>query len=67
MRCILAAAAVEGYLRHEDGHKFLKETQDVPNFAADLLKAVRATLKTLTRATTFEDPITGESLRLSVA
>ena len=66
VRCILAAAAVEGYLRHEDGHKFLKETQDVPNFAADLLKAVRATLKTLTRAT-FEDPITGESLRLSVA
>jgi hypothetical protein len=37
VRSILATAVVKGYLRHEQ-HNFLKETQDVPNFSADLLK-----------------------------
>jgi hypothetical protein len=69
VRCILATAAVEGYLRRDD-HKFLKETEEVPNFSADLLKAVKATLKDLTYvdySITFKDPISGESLRISVA
>jgi hypothetical protein len=43
VRGILAAAAVEGYLR-EVNFKFLKETLEVPDFSADLLKAVRVTL-----------------------
>lgn len=42
VRCLLATAAVEGYLRHND-HKFLKETQEVPNFSVNLLAAVKAT------------------------
>jgi hypothetical protein len=69
VRRTFAAASVEGYLRQEDGHKFSKETQEIPNFAADLLKAVRATLKTLTYVDniTFEDPISGEMLDLFVA
>jgi hypothetical protein len=66
VRCIFAAAAVEGYLRQENGYKFLKEIQEVPNFAADLLKAVRATLRTSTyvHTITFEDPISGKTLGL---
>ena len=68
VRCILATAAVKGYLRHDD-HKFLKETQQVPAFSADLLKAVKTTLKTLTYGKTvinFKDPISGETLPVSV-
>lgn len=42
VRCILVAASIEGYLRREDGHKLLMETQEFPSFAADLLKAVKA-------------------------
>jgi uncharacterized protein YggU (UPF0235/DUF167 family) len=38
--------AVEGYLKH-DNYKFLKETVEVPSFSIDLLKSVKATLKTL--------------------
>jgi hypothetical protein len=66
VRYIFAAAAVEGYLRQETGHKFLKEIQEVPNFAADLLKAVRATLRTSTyvHTITFEDPISRKTLGL---
>jgi hypothetical protein len=67
VRYILAAAAVEGYLRREGDYKFLKETQEVPNFAADLLKEVRATLKTLTQDKNFTDPISGETLRIIVS
>jgi hypothetical protein len=44
VRCILATAAVEGYLR-QDSHKLLKETQEVPNFSADLLVAKHLTYR----------------------
>jgi hypothetical protein len=43
VRKLLAAAAVEGYLRDDD-HKFLKETQELASFSADLLGEVKATL-----------------------
>lgn len=66
VRSMLAAAAVEGYLR-DDNHKFLKETQEVPNFSADLLKAVKATLKGLTisySSIVVKDPVSGEKVYL---
>jgi hypothetical protein len=69
VRGILAAAAVEGYLRN-DYPKFLREAQEVPNFSFDLLKSVKATLKTLSfddysrKSITFKDPISGETLWL---
>jgi hypothetical protein len=66
VRGILADAAVEGYLR-EDNCKFLKETLEVPEFSVDLLKAVRATLGSLTYdeyKITFKDPISGNRLKL---
>jgi len=66
VRSILAAAAVKGYLR-DDNYRFLKETQEVPNFSADLLKAVKATLKSLTisyTSITVKDPVSGENVYL---
>ena len=66
VRCIFATTAVEGYLRQENGYKFLKETQEVPGFAANLPKAVRATLRTLTYVHTFKDPISKETLEFFV-
>ena len=66
VRSMLASAAVEGYLR-DDNHKFRKEAQDVPNFSADLLKAVRTTLKNLAYRNSeiqFEDPISGVTMPL---
>lgn len=66
VRGTLAAAAVEGYLRH-DNHKFLRETRGVPNFSVDLLQAVKATLKTVTYGQSrfsCKDPISGETLHL---
>jgi hypothetical protein len=46
VRILLAAEAVEGYLRF-DKHKFLKECREIPAFSADLLAAVKDTLKTV--------------------
>jgi hypothetical protein len=66
VRSLLAAAAVEGYLR-DDNHKFLKETQEVPSFSVDLLKAVKATLNSFAVGRTciiVRDPITGGSVYL---
>ena len=67
VRGVLAMAAVEGYLQ-SDHHKFQIETQEVPNFSADLLKAVKATLKTLSwgdrNDVTFNDPISGTTVSL---
>ncbi|KAJ5835738.1 hypothetical protein N7447_001764 [Penicillium robsamsonii] len=66
VRCILAAASVEGYLRDEN-YKFVQETQEYPTFGADLLQEVRSTLSRLEsthRDTTFKDPISG--MRMSV-
>lgn len=64
VRSLLAAAAVKRYLR-DDNHKFLKEIQEVPNFYFDLLKAVKATLESLTtdyNCIIAKDPITGEGV-----
>ena len=66
VRRILAAAAVEGYLR-VDKCKFLKETLEVPDFLVDLLKAVRVTLGSLgyeEYKINFKDPISGNRLKL---
>jgi hypothetical protein len=46
VRRILATATVRGYFR-EDKHKFFKEAKEIPNFASDLLEAVKETLKTI--------------------
>ena len=67
VRSLLAAAAVEGYLR-DDNHKFLKETQEVPSFSVDLIKAVKATLKSITTdydCIIVKDPVTGEDVYLT--
>jgi hypothetical protein len=58
-------AVVKGYLQ-TDHHKFQTETQEVPNFSADLLKAVKATLKTLSSRNdiTFKNSISGETVPL---
>ena len=66
VRSMLAAAAVREYFR-DDNHMFLKETQEVPNFSADLLKAVKATLKRLTishNRIVVKDPVSGERVYL---
>jgi len=64
VRSILAMASVDGYLRH-DNHKFLRESQEVQSFSADLLESVKATLKTLSsggRGSVFvKDPLSGQT------
>jgi hypothetical protein len=59
-------ATVEGYFLL-DNHKFSKEYQEIPGFAADLLAAVRATVKTISHGeycAQFQGPLTGEILPL---
>lgn len=71
VRQTLAAAAVEGYLLQND-HKFSKEMREVHNFSVDLLKAVKATLGTLSRSNTqhagtgiiVTDPLRGNQIWL---
>lgn len=66
VRSTLASAAVAEFLQ-KDTHKFVKETEDVPDFAVDLLGEVKVALRSLTtskRGITFKDPITGEMLDL---
>ncbi|PMD64396.1 uncharacterized protein K444DRAFT_660499 [Hyaloscypha bicolor E] len=72
VRGILASAAVAEFLQ-EDKHKFVKEAEDVPEFAVDLLREVKTALKSLTmprtsiaskQDTTFKDPITGQMVHL---
>lgn len=66
VRAILAAATVEGCLRQHN-YKFEREASRVPEFSVDLLKAVRATIESITieyNATTFEDPISRVRLGL---
>ena len=53
VRNTLAMAAVEGFLLLED-HKFSKEYREIPGFAADLLAAVRETVKTISHG---QDPL----------
>ncbi|KAH8745739.1 hypothetical protein F5882DRAFT_494373, partial [Hyaloscypha sp. PMI_1271] len=66
VRAILATATVEGCLRRHN-YKFEREASRVPEFSVDLLKAVRATIESITieyNATTFEDPISRVRLGL---
>ncbi|TVY26289.1 hypothetical protein LHYA1_G005796 [Lachnellula hyalina] len=64
VRAILAAATVEGYLGQRM-YKFEKEASSVPEFAFDLLKALRTTTETIRgKPTTFEDPISQERFKL---
>jgi hypothetical protein len=66
VRGILAAASVEGYLR-DNKCKLLKETLEIPDFSVDLLRAMRATLESLTYEEykiIFKDPISGKKLKL---
>ncbi|KAJ5108919.1 hypothetical protein N7456_005594 [Penicillium angulare] len=62
VRQILATACVSGYLHH----KFFKEAEEYPSFAADLLLEVKSTLgrPNSKPAGTFEDPITGRIFEL---
>lgn len=64
VRSILAAAAVEGYLRRWDGHhKFHYLSKQVPSFACDLLNQVKLALKSTNKTDLlehkFRDPISG--------
>ncbi|KAL5344258.1 hypothetical protein ACLOAV_010762 [Pseudogymnoascus australis] len=66
VRNVLALATVEGYLNCEN-HKFSKESSKVPSFSADLLAAVKTTLKTMRRgeySVTFTEPFNGKELPL---
>jgi hypothetical protein len=61
VRIILVAATVEEYLRRHS-YKFEEETSSVPEFSADLHKAVRATLESVSvsyHRIAFADPISG--------
>jgi hypothetical protein len=63
---MLASASVERYML-SDGHKFIEETQNAAGFSADLLMAVKDTMKTLRRGkyhVEFKEPITGETLQI---
>ncbi|CZR66023.1 uncharacterized protein PAC_15923 [Phialocephala subalpina] len=65
VRGLLAAAVIEGYFCSDD-FKFSKEAE-LPNFSIDLLKIIKATLKTLTNnqgGIAFKDPFSGEMLGL---
>ncbi|KAH8787737.1 hypothetical protein BGZ57DRAFT_755170, partial [Hyaloscypha finlandica] len=67
VRAIIAAATIEGYLR-QHRYKFEKEAASVPEFAFDLLKALRATTETITCRSipvTFKDPISRTRLKLN--
>ncbi|KFY53479.1 hypothetical protein V496_07539 [Pseudogymnoascus sp. VKM F-4515 (FW-2607)] len=67
VRRVLAMTSVEGYLqlRH---HKFSEEAQGVASFSADLLIAVRETIRSIrvnpNFAIEFEEPISGKALQL---
>ena len=72
VRGMLASAAVTGFLQ-EDEHKFVKEAEDVPEFAVDLLREVKTALKSLTIGKTgpigkpspiFKDHFTGQMVQL---
>ena len=67
VRGILAMAMVESFLQTDD-HKFQKEIEEIPGFAVDVLAAVKATSKTITRGSyspEFKEPLSGEVLILA--
>ena len=62
VRNVSALATVEGYLNCNN-HKFSKGSSKVPSFSADLLVAVKTTLKSMRcddLSVTFTEPISGE-------
>ncbi|RAK94916.1 uncharacterized protein BO80DRAFT_450689 [Aspergillus ibericus CBS 121593] len=65
VRIILAQATVEGFLRDEY-HKFIKETQEIPGFALDVLRetmtALKVSHKHFCAYVAFKDPFSGEIL-----
>ena len=66
VRIILARATVEGYLQ-QDRHKFAEEALNIPAFAVDLLREVKATLNSVTYRdykVVFKEPISGKELKL---
>ncbi|KFY84307.1 hypothetical protein V500_09422 [Pseudogymnoascus sp. VKM F-4518 (FW-2643)] len=67
VRQILAKASVEGYLNLQH-HKFSEEAQCVASFSADLLIAVRETMRSIrvngSSGIEFEEPISGKLLLL---
>jgi hypothetical protein len=62
---VLASAAVEGYLQ-DDNHEFLRKTQDVPDFAVDLLREVKValTVDECSINMTSKDPFSGQMFQL---
>ena len=72
VRKLFAIAAVEGYIR-SDTPKFLKEMQDIPEFAVDLLAEVKVAINSFKldkppyldkQVMYFRDPMTGEYLQV---
>ncbi|KFY29939.1 hypothetical protein V494_08362 [Pseudogymnoascus sp. VKM F-4513 (FW-928)] len=64
VRGVLAAVAVREFCHHND-RKFMDKAEEYPDFAVDLLKAMRTTFKSLAhskRSITFKDPLSGEIL-----
>jgi hypothetical protein len=58
VRSMLAKAAVVDYFRYDnDDINFLKLSREVPNFAIDLLDAIKFTVKLGGRDNTYKDPI----------
>lgn len=67
MRCILAAASVEGFFKSKK-YKPAEQARKQPTFGADLLEAARGTLCTLTYSECYmkvRDPVTGEQIRVN--
>lgn len=67
VRRVLAMASVEGYLQLQH-HKFSEEAQGVASFSADLLIAVRETIRSIRIHPSiyieFEEPISEKALQL---
>lgn len=67
VREILATASVRDYFRHPV-HKFVKECEETPGFAWDLLQAVKAALDTLNKGNykvSVTNPLSGEEFYLT--
>ncbi|KAL2841265.1 hypothetical protein BJY01DRAFT_249615 [Aspergillus pseudoustus] len=66
IRLLLARAAINAYLNSDD-FRFSRETQDVPEFAADLLQELRVALKSIecddNSGRTYHDPFTETKLQ----
>jgi hypothetical protein len=65
VRAILAAATVEGRLRRHN-YKFEREASRVPEFSVDLLKAVRATIESITIEYMQREPGSEQSVKIFV-